>query len=403
MSWGDARRGKLASNLVGFGRALRRAGLPVDSQRIAVATQALLCIEPDSKADWGYALESTLISDISQRVIFQELFDAYFRDPEVANKLLAQLLPQSQGKANPSSQRMRTQDALRPLTPAASNKAKPADEAVKFDAAMTASQSQRLQRADFNTLSSSEFTLVQQLVRDIPLPFPKIQARRYVPQHSAAQLDWSRMVSATARLGGECVQLPRMGRAQEVLPLLVLVDVSGSMERYVRMLLAYLHAALQRGAARGRAWRVGRRDVFAFGTELTDLSSAFALPDTDDMLDAVQDLVHDFAGGTRLGDSLAQLRQAHARRLVGKRTVVLLISDGLDTGAAEALDQELVWLNRHTRKLLWLNPLLRFDAYEPLASGAKVLHQRAHATVAVHNIEHLKDLARSVERALKEQ
>ena len=402
MELGDARRGKLATNLVGFGRALRRAGMPIDSERIAVATQALMLTGMDSKADWNSALEATFVSDPSQRVVFQELFDAYFRDPEVANKLLAQLLPQSQGKANANKQRMRTQDALRPVTQTQSKTEKKPDDSLRFDAAMTASQNKRLHRSDFNTLSASEFALVQQLVRGIPLPFPKIAARRYVPKHQSAQLDWSRMVSATARLGGECGQLPYMGRAQEVLPLLVLVDVSGSMERYVRMLLAYLHAALQRGAARGRAWRVGRRDVFAFGTGLTDLSPAFALPDTDDMLDNVQELVRDFAGGTRLGDSLAQLRLEHARRLVGKRTVVLLISDGLDTGDATTLDAELMWLNRHTRKLLWLNPLLRFDAYQPVATGARVLHQRAHASVAVHNLEHLKDLARSVERVLKE-
>jgi uncharacterized protein with von Willebrand factor type A (vWA) domain len=402
MELGDARRGKLATNLVGFGRALRRAGLPVDSDRIAVATEALMLTGMESRLDWNSALESVFVSDPSQRVVFQELFDAYFRDPEVANKLLAQLLPQSQGKAQANKQRMRTQDALRPAVPNHPVAEKKPDESVRFDAAMTASQTKRLHRADFNTLSASEFALVQQLVRDIALPFPKISARRYVPKRQSALLDWSRMVSTTARLGGECVQLPHMGRAQEVLPLLVLVDVSGSMERYVRMLLAYLHAALQRGAARGRAWRVGRRDVFAFGTGLTDLSPAFALPDTDEMLDAVQSLVHDFAGGTRLGDSLAQLRRDYPRRLVGKRTVVLLISDGLDTGDVAALDSELLWLNRHTRKLLWLNPLLRFDAYQPVAAGARVLHARAHASVAVHNIEHLKDLARSVERVLKE-
>jgi uncharacterized protein len=399
---GDARRGKLADNLVGFGRALRRAGMGIDSQRIVVATEALMLVGVDHKADWASALEAALVSDPSQRVVFRELFEAYFRDPEVSHKLLAQMLPKSQGKANASKQRMRTQDALRPAhSPGASKPAKP-DESVRIDAAMTASQSQRLHKADFNTLSASEFALVQELVRDINLPFPRVRARRYVPQAYASQLDWSRMAAITARLGGECVQLPRKGRAHEVLPLLVLIDVSGSMERYVRMLLAYLHAALGRGAARGRAYRVGRRDVFGFGTSLNDLTPAFALPDADDMLDAVQDQVDDFAGGTRLGESLAQLRQQHAKRLVGKRTVVLLISDGLDTGEASVLDTELAWLKRHTRKILWLNPLLRFDAYAPAAAGAQVLHRHAHAMVAVHNVEHLKDLARSVERVLKE-
>jgi uncharacterized protein len=399
---GDARRGKLADNVVGFGRALRRAGIAIDSQRIAVATQALILVDVNHKADWASAMEATLVSDPSQRVVFRELFDAYFKDPEVANKLLAQMLPKSVGKANASKQRMRTQDALRPAHSAGTNRPSKPDESVRMDAAMTASQSKRLHKADFNTLSASEFALVQQLVRDINLPFPRVSARRYVPKAHASQLDWSRMAAATARLGGECVQLPHKGRAQEVLPLLVLIDVSGSMERYVRMLLAYLHAALRRGAARGRAYRVGRRDVFGFGTTLTDLSPAFALPDADDMLDAVQDQVDDFAGGTRLGESLAQLRQHHAKRLVGKRTVVLLISDGLDTGEPKVLDTELAWLKRHTRKLLWLNPLLRFDAYQPAAAGAQVLSRHAHAMVAVHNVEHLKDLARSVERVLKE-
>jgi uncharacterized protein with von Willebrand factor type A (vWA) domain len=399
--WGDARRGKLADNLVGFGRTLRRAGFPVDSQRMALASQALMAVGVDDKSDVSHALEAVLVNDVAQRLVFHELFNAYFKDPEVANKLLAQLLPKSAGQSD-NTQRMRTQDALRPPAPAQSESREKKEEEVRFDAAMTASQIKRLHQADFNTLSASEYSLVQALVRDIALPFPKVAARRYVPKRHAAQLDWSRMAASTARLGGECVQLPHMGRAQEVLPLMVLVDVSGSMERYVRMLLAYLHAALRRGAARGRAWRVGRRDVMAFGTQLNDLSEAFALPDTDDMLDAVQDQVKDFAGGTRLGDSLVELRRQYAKRLIGRRTVVLLISDGLDTGRAQDLDKELAWLKRHSRKLLWLNPLLRFDQYQPAAAGARVLNQHADGVVAIHNVDHLRDLARSVERILKE-
>jgi uncharacterized protein with von Willebrand factor type A (vWA) domain len=178
--------------------------------------------------------------------------------------------------------------------------------------------------------------------------------------------------------------LHRLERIDEELPLLVLVDVSGSMERYARLLLAFLHAAT-RGAR--------RRDVFAFGTHLTDLTPVFRAADTDAMLAAASQAIDDFAGGTRLGESLAQLRTRFAKRFVGGRTLVLLVSDGLDTGDAGELAHELAWLKRHCRRLMWLNPLLRYEGYAPLASGAAVLHRYADRMVAVHNLERLEDLA----------
>lgn len=146
-----------------------------------------------------------------------------------------------------------------------------------------------------------------------------------------------------------------MNRRPQPLPLLILVDISGSMERYARLLLAFLHQAT-RGTPRA---------AFAFGTELTDLRAAFRHRDTDQMLEMADAAIDDFAGGTRLGASLASLRTQYPRCLVGRRTVVLLITDGLDTGAPELLDQELTWLGRHSRRLLWLNPLLRYDGYAP--------------------------------------
>jgi hypothetical protein len=176
----------------------------------------------------------------------------------------------------------------------------------------------------------------------------------------------------------------------------VLVDVSGSMERYARLLLAFLHAA-----TRGGGGRVGRRDVFAFGTHLTDLTPAFRLADTDAMLAAAGMAISDFAGGTRLGESLATLRQQHARRLVGRRTLVLAITDGLDTGAPDELERELDWLRLRSRRLLWLNPLLRFDGYAPTARGAAVLHRQAHGMLAVHNISKLEELAASLAALMK--
>ena len=393
MLLGDARQGKLADNVTGFGRALRRAGVKIDSQRIALAHQAAGHVGIAEKQDLSAAFEAVMISREQDRLVFRELFDVYFQDPKVANKLLAQLLPSAEGKAEPSKRRPRVREALAPQKKFG-QQAKPTadDQKVDFDAAMTASDIQRLQHADFNALSATEYRLVESLARNIRLPLPHFAARRTRPSTTGARMHWPGVMGQAARTGGELLFLPRLERQQKQLPLLVLVDVSGSMERYARLLLAFLHAATRRHS---------QRDVFAFGMGLTDLTPAFKYADTDDMLAKASLVIEDFAGGTQLGASLASLRMRHTRRLVGRRTIVLIITDGLDTGEPAELAQELGWMKRRSRRLLWLNPLLRFDGYAPLALGAAVLHQYAHGMLAVHNLSKLEELAASLANLMK--
>lgn len=391
---GDARTGKLADNLTGFGRTLRRAGVRVDAARMALAQQAVLLVGLQ-RQDVAAALEAVLVSREQDRLVFRELFDAYFKNPNVAQKLLAQMLPSAEAKAEPVKRRPRVSEALAPVR--AARKAPPPEEdKVDFDAAMTASDLARLRHADFNQLSASEYRLVEQLARDIPLPLPDYAARRTRPGVRGSRPHWPGAMHQAARTGGEFLQVPLLQRCRQPLPLLVLVDVSGSMERYARLLLAFLHAA----TAPRRAGAL-RRDVFAFGTGLTDLTPAFRLADTDAMLQAASHAIVDFAGGTRMGESLRALRLQHARRLVGRRTLVLLITDGLDTGTPELLEQELGWLRRHCARLLWLNPLLRFGGYAPTARGAAVLHRQAHGMLAVHDLSRLQDLAGSIATVLR--
>ncbi|MDD0840781.1 VWA domain-containing protein [Curvibacter sp. HBC61] len=389
---GDARHGKLLDNLSGFGRALRRAGVPMDASRMALAADAATRVDLGQREDLRAALACVLTSRAADRALFDELFDAYFRDPDMAHKLLAQMLPTAQGRAEASRRRPRVNEALSPPKPPPLSAPPSADQPIELDAAMTASTLQRLKQADFNALSGREYQLVERLARDVALPLPRFASRRSRPGPQGPRLHWPGVMQGAARTGGELVQLPRLSRRLQPLPLLVLVDVSGSMERYARLLLAFLHAATR---------RLPRRDVFAFGTALSDLTPAFRLADTDAMLAQASDTLRDFAGGTRLGESLAQLRQRHARRLVGRRTLVLLISDGLDTGEPEALGQELAWLRRHCGRLLWLNPLLRFEGYAPLARGAVQLHAHAHGMLAVHNLSRLEDLASSLAAVLR--
>ncbi len=384
MILGDARSGKFPDHITAFGRALRRAGVPVDSARIASAITAAEIVGVERKDDLRAALEAVLVSRQQDIGVFGEMFEAFFRNPELAQQLLAQMLPKA-AKAHPVRRKARVQEALS----VAGLKARTPNQGeteLKFDAAMTASDQQRLRHADFAGLSASEFRLVEQLVRDIPLPLPPVRSRRERAGTRGHRPNWPRALQQARRHDGELLQIPMMNRRPQPLPLLILVDISGSMERYARLLLAFLHQAT-RGTPRA---------AFAFGTELTDLRAAFRHNDTDQMLELANDAIADFAGGTRLGASLARLRTEHKRCLVGRRTVVLLITDGLDTGSPEVLDEELTWLGRHSRQLLWLNPLLRYDGYAPLASGASVLHRHAHGMLAVHNLSRLEDLARSM-------
>ncbi len=390
---GDARRGKLAGNITAFGRALRRAGVPTDAARIALASQAAQLVGVQSRQDLSAAMEAVMVSREQDRLVFRELFDAWFQDPELANKMLAQMLPSSEGKAEPPRRRPRVREAL--AAPVAPKPAAQSDKEVQFDAAMTASERSRLHHADFNALGAGEYRLVERLAREIALPVPTLPARRLRiagAGRAHSRMHWPGVLHEAGRTGGELVWLPRLTQRQQPLPLLVLVDVSGSMERYARLLLAFLHAATR---------RAGRRDVFAFGTHLTDLTPAFKLADTDEMLLAAGAAIDDFAGGTRLGESLAQLRTRQARRLIGRRTLLLVISDGLDTGEPALLEDGLLWLKRHSRRLLWLNPLLRFEGYAPLARGAAMLHRHADAMLAVHNLNALEQLARSLAALMK--
>jgi len=384
---GDARRGKLAGNIAAFGRALRRAGVRTDAARIALATQAAMLVGVHERLDLAAALEAVMVGREEDRMVFRELFDAWFQDPELAHKMLAQMLPSAEGRPQPQRRRPRVREAL--MAPRAAQVHKPGEQEVQFDAAMSASERQRLHHADFNALGAAEYRLVERLARDVALPVPALPGRRLRASSGRphSRMHWAGVLHEAGRTGGELLRLPRLSRREQPLPLLVLVDVSGSMERYARLLLAFLHAATR---------RAGRRDVFAFGTHLTDLTPAFRLADTDEMLLRAGSAIDDFAGGTRLGESLAQLRLGHARRLTGRRTLVLLVSDGLDTGEPRELEDELLWLKRHARRVLWLNPLLRFEGYAPLARGAAMLHRHADAMLAVHNLNALEQLARSL-------
>lgn len=370
-----------------FAGALRRAGLPVDSARVALAHQALLAVEPDAAADLEAALEAVLLNRAGDLALFRELFQAVFVTGLAAPLAEADAGPQREGgdpagSFDPAGLSPQARQALassphRPVPPPAS---RPRDR----EAGLAASDLERLRHADFRGLDAEETRRVERLVRGVALAWPRRASRRTRAGARGALPHWGRVVREAARQGGDVPRLIRRQRRREPLPLLVLVDVSGSMERYARLLLGWLHAATR---------KLKRCDVFAFGTALTDLTPAFRQADPDAMLAVAGRAIADYGGGTRLGDSLAELRRTSAHRLVGGRTLVLLVTDGLDRGDPADLARHLRWLRLHARALLWLNPLMRHEGYAPEARGAAVLHAQADRMLAVHNLARLESWA----------
>lgn len=378
-------------NLAAFARALQRAGVPIDSARVALAAQAAVQVGVTRKEDLRFALEAVLVSRPQDRAVFEAVFDAFFRAPGDASAL--SLSPEEASPARdqpePSAAQRRAQEAL--ATPAVAQPLHDAADTPDDPLALRASAYARLRQADFRSLSAQDVRHMQRLLRDVPLDLPQLRGRRVAASAQGTRLDWARAMQWAARHDGELVRLPHLQRRQQALPLLILVDVSGSMAVYARWLLAFLH----------QATRKVPRSVFAFGTHLTDLNAAFRQPDTDTMLESVNRTVRDYGSGTRLGDALHGLLTQHARQLVGRRTVVLLISDGLDTGEPEALEVALRQLKRRTRRVLWLNPLLRFAGYTPSARGPEVLNRCVDGVLPIHNLNSLEDLAHAVAQVVQ--
>jgi len=385
----------VADNLLGFGRALRRAGVPVDSSRMALALESMRWVNLSTRDDVAAAFETVMVSRESDRAVFRELFDRYFQAPAAPGLPLASALAASTGLVEEQAPQ-RALDALIPgvlaAPPLQDDLEEETDEDTPTDARFSASQRERLQQADFRTLDAWEYRQVERWARNIRGVLPQHPGRRTRAGTRGSQPHWPRALREAARLQGEVLRVPRRTRREQPLPVLVLVDVSGSMESYTRLLMAFLHAATRDAR---------RRDVFAIGTELTDLTAAFRHADTDRMLAEASQRIPDFAGGTRLGSALKGLLRHHARRLVGRRTVTLIITDGLDTGEPAELDAALSGLKRHTGRLLWLNPMLRFEGYQPLARGARVMSRQVDAMLPVHNLESLQSLAHSLQRLLQ--
>jgi uncharacterized protein len=384
--------GHLADNVMHFGRVLRQAGMPVPSDRIQLALNALQVAGLESRVDFHDTLAACFVDRIEHRELFEQAFHLFWRDPDLAGRMMALMLPKVQAKTEQPTvpENRRLGEALFPHQP---NAPKPRpQEQIDVDATLTWNERDLLRKADFDTMTADEWRAAQRLLRQLAPLFEPIVTRRSERAPGPGQrarIDGHATLQALARHGGEVWQMRWRRPREKPAPLVVLADISGSMSRYSRMLLHFTHAL---GHADARV------ESFVFGTRLTRTTRALRQRDPDVAVARVVTDVQDWSGGTRITHCLHEFNQRWARRVLSGRATVLLISDGLEHGTpddprCEHLRFEMERLHKSCRKLVWLNPLLRFDAFQPRAAGIKAMLPHVDAFLPAHNLESLAELA----------
>ncbi|MBK4720655.1 VWA domain-containing protein [Azospirillum sp. YIM DDC1] len=381
-------QGGLAINLMHFARALRAAGLPVGPGKLLQAVEAVEAVGIGNRADFYWALHAVFVNRRDQREVFDQAFHVFWRNPDILKRMMGMMLPtirtESPDTQDPLSRRVA--DALRGTAPEAEG---PEKSEIEIDAAFTVSAQERLQEKDFETMSAAEMAEAKRMLARIALPVAEVTTRRHRPDPQGPRVDPRATLRRMLRSGGDLADLARRSRRTRPPPLVVLCDISGSMTRYSRMLLHFMHAV-----SNDR----DRVHSFVFGTRLTNITRHLRHKDVDVALDAVSAAVADWSGGTRIGTALHAFNRTWVRRVLGQGAVVLLITDGLDRDAGEGLAAEAERLHKSCRRLVWLNPLLRWEGFAPKSSGIRALLPHVDDFRPVHNLNSLAGLADALNR-----
>jgi len=375
--------GLLLAKLMHFARTLRAAGLPVGPGKVIDAVQAVQAVGITDRRDFYWTLHAVFVNRPDQRLIFDQAFHVFWRNPDLLKKMMALVLPEMRvpGEEDRGAEMARRlAEALHP------NRGEPAAEPeeveTEIDAVMTFSDREQLRSMDFDKMSLDELARAKAAIARLRLPVQDVPTRRFAPDRHGARADLRATLRAALRSGG-LIELKRKSPRRRPPPLVVLCDISGSMSRYSRIFLHFMHTVTN---DRDRVY------TFVFGTRLTNITRYLRHRDVDLALERVGEAVSDWSGGTRIGLSIAEFNRLWSRRLLGQGAIVILITDGLDRDAGAGLAREMDRLHRSCRRLIWLNPLLRYEGFEPKSLGMRAMMPHVDEFRPVHNLASLEEL-----------
>jgi uncharacterized protein with von Willebrand factor type A (vWA) domain len=376
--------GRLADNIVFFARTLRKAGMRVGPAAVTEAIEAVRTIGIGSREEFYWTLHAVLVNRHEDHAVFDEAFRLFWRSRDLVEKMIAIFSPVALDN--------RHREKLKPGETRVSQalfegheKSRPPEEKpeIEVDARLSSSGNEVLRKTDFAQMTAAEIAEARKAISRLVMPHDRIRTRRYRPTHRPGRIDPRATMRGAMRTGGRLI-LPEYRMRREVQPpLVVLADISGSMSQYTRIFLHFLHALTERR---------GRVHTFLFGTRLTNVTRQMRRRDLDEALDECSAAVKDWQGGTRIATTLAEFNRLWSRRVLGQGATMLLITDGLEREGGEELAAEMERLHRACRRLIWLNPLLRFDGFEPKARGVQAMLPHVDEFRAVHNLEAISGL-----------
>ncbi len=379
--------GRIADNILYFGRTLRKAGMRVGPASVRDAIDAVLATGIGSRDDFYWTLHSVFVKRHEDRAVFDEAFRLYWKSRELVEKLISMFSPVAIENRPKDKQKAGETRVSQALFEGKQQKQEVENPEIEVDARFSLSGKEILRSKDFAQMTAAEIRLAKTEIARLKLPYDEVLTRRFRPDPHGAKIDPRAMMRSAMRTGGDLV-LPRFRSRRTVHPpLVILADISGSMSQYTRIFLHFLHALTE-----------DRRRVhtFLFGTRLTNITRQMRYRDPDEALDLCSGLVKDWSGGTRIGDAVHEFNRKWSRRVLGQGAVVLLITDGLERDDVEVLSDAMERLHKSCRRLVWLNPLLRFEGFEARARGVKAMLPHVDEVRAVHNLNAMSDLCQSL-------
>jgi uncharacterized protein len=376
-------QGKLADNIMHFGRVLRVAGLPVGPSAVLDAIDAAQSGTLRERQDFYWTLHAIFVKRRDQSEIFDQAFHVFWKRPKILERLMRAMLRQAPTLPNDEKKRAGSRRLSEALEPHADAREfpKPRQETIELDMSLTTSAQEVLRRKDFEQMSSNELSEVKNAIAKLRLHQSEIKTRRFQNSNSGTRIDMRRSFKSALR--GQ-VMLVRKQIIKRLPPLVVLCDISGSCSSYSRIFLHFLHAL-----SNDRT----RVTIFLFGTRLTNVTRDLQRRDADEAVAKVSDHVQDWSGGTRIGTALHEFNFKWGRRVLAGGAHVLLMTDGLEREDVKVLTEEMQRLRRSTKRIVWLNPLLRFDKFEAKAGGIRAIMPLVDEFRAVHSLDSLVDLA----------